>query len=175
MESTADNLGSRRQSLLRPSASRATCNFSMTELWKAIGKMSNGKATKNGDVPAEVFKALSVELGSSLQWLLQLCNYCWQTKIPTEWSTASVAMLFKKGDPADPNNYRPICLQSIAAKLFASLLKQRFLDAGVENRLWKSQFGFRKGHCTEDALFVALRKVELACAQRSGVISPIGT
>ena len=104
--------------------------------------------------------------------VLQLCNYCWQTwqtkEIPTEWSTASVAMLFKKGDPADPNNYRPICLQSIAAKLFASLLKQRFLDAGVENRLWRSQFGFQKGHCTEDAIFVALRKVEMACAQRSG-------
>ena len=66
--------------------------------------------------------------------------------MPTEWSTASVAMLFKKGDPADPNNYRPICLLSIAYKLFASLLKQRLLDASVEDRLWKSQFGFRKGH-----------------------------
>ena len=67
-----------------------------------------------------------------MQWLLDLCNHCWHTKtVPEEWSTASVAMLFKKGDPADPNNYRPICLQSIAYKLFASLLKQRFLDAAL--------------------------------------------
>ena len=102
---------------------------------------------------------------------MKLCNHCCQTKtVPTEWSTASVAMLFKKGDPADPNNYRPICLLSIAYKLFASLLKQRLLDASVEDRLWKSQFGFRKGHCTEDAIFVALRKIEQACARRQGQI-----
>ena len=79
-------------------------------------------------------------------------------------------MLFKKGDPANANNYRPICLQSIAYKLFSSLLKQRFLDAGAESRLWKSQFGFRKGCCAEDAIYVALRKVEQACARRNGQI-----
>ena len=105
--------------------------------------------------------------GLLLRNLLQYGN----PKIPDEWATASVAMLFKKGDPADANNYRPICLQSIAYKLFASLLKQRRLDAGVETRLWKSQFGFRRGHRTEDAIFVALRKkIEQACAQRNGRI-----
>ena len=144
-------------------------NFNLAELRKAISKMANGKATKADDIPIEVFKALAVEPDPSLQWLLNLCNHCWQNKvIPHEWSTASVAMLFKKGDPADANNYRPICLQSIAYKLFASLLKQRFLDAGAESRLWQSQFGFRKGRCTEDAIYVALRKVEQACARRNG-------
>lgn len=76
----------------------------------------------------------------------------------------------RKGDPADPNHYRPICLQSIACKLFASLFEQPLLDAGVQARLWKSQLGFREGHCTEDAIFVALRRVEQACAQRNGQI-----
>ena len=146
-------------------------DFNHTELRKAISKMASGKATKTDDIPVEVFKFLAMEPNSSLQWLLDLCNHCWRaTVVPDEWSTASVAMLFKKGDPADPNNYRPICLQSIAYKLFASLIKQRLLDAGVQNRLWKSQFGFRDGHCTEDAIFVALRKIEQACAQRSGQI-----
>ena len=54
--------------------------------------------------------------------------------------------------------------------LFASLLKERFLDAGVDDRLWKCQFGFRKRHCAEDAIFVALRRIEKACAQRNGQI-----
>ena len=44
------------------------------------------------------------------------------------------------------------------------------LNAGVEARLWKSQFGFRRGHGTEDAIFVALRKIEQACAERNGSI-----
>ena len=45
-------------------------------------------------------------------------------------------MLVKKGDPADDNNYSPICLQNTAYKLFASLLKPQFLDAG-----WSLHFG----------------------------------
>ena len=133
--------------------------------------VSIGKATKPHDIPIEVFKALAVEPDSALQRLLDLCNHCLQNGvIPGDWAMASAAMLFEKGDPADPNNYRPICLQSIAYKLFASLLKQRFLNAGVEARLWKSQFGFRRGHGTEDAIFVALRKIEQACAERNGSI-----
>lgn len=146
-------------------------DFTHRELRKAISCMSSGKATKDFDVPVEIFKALALEPDEALQWLLDLCNKCWHcNRIPDEWSTSSVAMLFKKGDPADPNNYRPICLLTIAYKLFASLVKQRLLDAGVEGRLWKSQFGFRKGFCTEDAIFTVLRKIEVACAQRQGQI-----
>jgi hypothetical protein len=51
------------------------------------------------------------------------------------------------------------------------MLKQRLLDAGVEDALWRSQFGFRTGHGTEDAIFVARRRVEQARAQRNGKIS----
>ena len=45
-------------------------------------------------------------------------------------------MIVKTDDPADANNYRPICLQSIGYKLFASLLQERFfLDAEVDGGL----------------------------------------
>ena len=85
--------------------------------------MANGKATKIHDIPIEVFKALALEPDPSLQWLLDLCSHCWRNGvIPDDWSMASVAMLFKKGDPGDPNNYRSTCLQSIAYTMFASLL-----------------------------------------------------
>ena len=61
-------------------------------------QMASGKATKTDDIPVEVFKFLAMEPNSSLQWLLDLCNHCWRaTVVPDEWSTASVAMLFKKG------------------------------------------------------------------------------
>ena len=50
------------------------------------------------------------------------------------------------------------------------MLKQCLLDAGVEGRLWKTQFGFRKNCSTENAIFVAFRKIETTCAQRYGKI-----
>jgi hypothetical protein len=64
-----------------------------------------------------------------------------------------------------------ICVGSAAYKIYATLLKQRLLDAGVEKNLWASQFGFRSQCSTEDAIFVARRRIELACAQRGGQIS----
>jgi len=48
------------------------------------------------------------------------------------------------------------------------MLKQRLLDAGIEDVLWPSQFGFRRGCSTEDAIFIARRRIELARAQRNG-------
>jgi len=80
-------------------------------------------------------------------------------------------MVFKKGDPALCENYRPICVLSIAYKILASMLKQRLLDAGVERQLWRTQYGFRKQRGTVDAIHIARRRIELACAQRRGSVS----
>ena len=113
--------------------------------------------------------AFADEAGPTLTWLLDFCNRCWETKsIPLEWATSSVALIYKKGDPADCDNYRPICLISTAQKLFASMIKQRLVDAGAERTLWQSQFGFRTEHNAEDAIFIARRHVETAKAQRNG-------
>jgi len=80
-------------------------------------------------------------------------------------------MLYKKGHPADCGNYRPICLLAAAYKLFSLvLLLQRLLRAGAEEKLWPSQFGFRRGCGTDDALFCMCRAIELAWSQRDGAI-----
>ena len=80
-------------------------------------------------------------------------------------------MIFKKGDPSDCQNYRPICLVATAYKVYAILLKQRLLEAGLDERLWQSQFGFRPKRATEDAIYTARRRIELALAQRNGQLS----
>ena len=51
------------------------------------------------------------------------------------------------------------------------MIKARLLNAGVEAALWPSQFGFRSACSTEDAIFIARRRVELAKAQRNGKLS----
>jgi len=142
----------------------------MVELRKAIRKMKSGRATKDHDIPVELFKAL--EQDDTLSTLLHICNEAWTSKlIPTEWSLAVVTMIFKKGDPGNCSNYRPICLLSVAYKLFNSILKQRFLDAGVDDLLWQSQFGFRAKCSTEDAIFIARRRLESARAHRFGSVA----
>ena len=62
---------------------------------------------------------------------------------------------------------KPISLLSIGYKLFATVLLQRLRAAGLESRLWKTQFGFRSSRGTADALFVARREIERArCTAR---------
>jgi len=146
--------------------------FSTDELLKAIASMKRNKAVKKNDVPAEAYQALATERGIAFDWVLDFCNLCWSSKsVPHDWATASVAMIYKKGDPGFCDNYRPICLLSIASKVFAAMLKQRLLDAGIDGVLWPSQFGFRTGCSTEDAIFIARRRIELARAQRNGSVS----
>ena len=142
------------------------------ELRKATHALHSGRAVCTGDLPIEFYNAMAEEAGWALQVFLDLCNTCLaHQSVPKEWLQARVAMMFKKGDPASCENYRPISLVNTAYKIFASLLKQRLLDADIDSKLWGSQFGFRKKRSTEDAIYVARRRIELACAQRSGQIS----
>ena len=146
--------------------------FTGSELRKAINRLKSGKSTQDKDVPIEFFKLLAESPGAALDCFLELCNECLLSHaVPKRWLYARVAMIFKKGDPALCENYRPICILSIASKILASMLKQRLLDAGVEARLWGTQFGFRRHRSTVDAIHIARRRIELACAQRQGQVS----
>jgi len=147
-------------------------DFSCKELRRAIHKLSSGKSVRKDDVPIEIFKVLAAGEGGLLKDFLDLCNECWRSSmVPGDWMTARVVMIFKKGDPALCDNYRPICLTAVAYRIYASLVKQRLLDAGLDGRLWTSQYGFRKGRSTEQAIYIARRHIELAIARRAGSVS----
>ena len=82
------------------------------------------------------------------------------SRIPNDLHSARVTSIFKKGDPAECGNYKPISLLAVGYKIFAVILLNRLKDAGAENRLWSTQFGFKSKHGTVDALFAARRTIE---------------
>ena len=54
-------------------------------------------------------------------------------------------MLNEKGDPADPNNYRPIALINTSVKIFTRILNERILDwCRGDNKLPEFQADFRR-------------------------------
>ena len=63
--------------------------------------------------------------------------------------------IYKKGDRKIPGNYMGITLTSTMSKLFTLILNKRFCDwLDDANILSGTQFVYRKGHNTTDAVFV---------------------
>ena len=89
-------------------------------------------------------------------------------EMPDAWHLSQVSEIYKKGDHGDCGNYRPISLLTGAYKVFAMILLRRILDAGADQRIGSSQFGFRAGRSTDDALHCVRRAVERAWAHRGG-------
>ena len=101
-------------------------------------------------------------------WLLRLCTEAWcGQRVPPAWHSQIVALIHKKGNPADCGNYRPICLLNAAYKIFAMIILKRLLKAGANEKIWSSQFGFRPCRSTENALHVARRAIEQTWAHRN--------
>jgi hypothetical protein len=68
---------------------------------------------------------------------------------PASWLGGVVRFLFKKGDLADPSNYRPVCLQETVYKLLTAIITDRLYRLVERYRLLdQSQEGFRKLHST---------------------------
>jgi len=66
--------------------------------------------------------------------------------VPTDWKQANVCAIFKKGQKALPENYRPVSLTSHVCKMFESIVKDNIV-AHIEkyDLLNSSQHGFVKG------------------------------
>ena len=93
-------------------------------------------------------------------------------EFPTVLKSAKVIPLFKKGDPLDINNWRPISMFNEITKLFEKVVHQQlyryFENQGLINN---NQFGFRKHHSTVHALAGLVGAVRRALDSNKVVIA----
>ena len=143
-------------------------DFSELEVSKIVEKLKSKKAAGSDDIAPEFWK-YACRNENILSWLTKFCNKIWRSKeIPSQWHSARVAAIFKKGDNSLPENYRPISRLQIGYKVFASLLLSRLKNAGAESRITPTQFGFRSNCGTTDALFIIRRMMEDAWSRKDG-------
>ena len=65
---------------------------------------------------------------------------------PTDWRSANVTPIHKKGDRTDPGNYRPVSLTSQVCKILESIVKEHILEHLASNNILSDkQHGFRVG------------------------------
>jgi len=84
-----------------------------------------------------------------------------QKYLRKDWSKVFVSPMLKKGDRLSPANYRAISLLSIPGKIFSQILLNR-MKLQTEKRFRESQFGFKPGMGTVDAIFVTREILEKA-------------
>ena len=94
--------------------------------------------------------------------LLRLINKWWNDKkVPEEICKARVVSIYKKGDPDEAANYRPISLLSSFYKIYMILIRTRIQEA-VESKLTNTQYGFRPGRSTSHAIYTIRRLQDYA-------------
>ncbi|CEP09330.1 hypothetical protein, partial, partial [Parasitella parasitica] len=102
-------------------------HFSFSTILDTINKsLPSRKAPGSDHITAEMLRPIALPLSKLLAPYLNLCyRYSW---IPLAWRTAQVVPIYKKDDPNNPANYRPISLTSTFRKLFERLLLPDLLD-----------------------------------------------
>jgi len=144
-----------------------TAPFSVEEVRSTVKKMKRNKASGPDLVPMEMFKLLDDE---NLQWVADILNKLWLNgECPSNVLKAFVASIYKKGDPKQQSNYRPISLLNSIYKIYAALLKGR-LSSAIDKDLQRTQFGFRAARSTSIPVNCIKRVIERACASQDPAI-----
>ena len=132
------------------------------ELSKAIKALKNNKSPGLDNI---VNKQLKSTFNIMHPLLIKLFNVILDKGIvPETWTVGNIKPIFKnKGNPKDPENYRPITLLSNFGKLFTSIINNRLNNFA---EICEAQSGFRKNFTTADNIFIFKCLIDIVQSQR---------
>ena len=117
------------------------------EICLVIKSLKQGKASAKDMINNEILKSLNSNYRSLLQNLFNVCL----TKGIYPWNCSIITPLHKKGDKADPDNYRAVAVSSVIGKLFSTILLERLVKFRLSNHPDPpNQLGFTKKAQTYD-------------------------
>ena len=135
---------------LSPSNSRSIMLEDTTpeEVLRIIKEFENGKAS---DIPITVIKTSSHVIAPIVsRYLNKLMS---NGIFPDILKTGRITPVFKKGNPEEIENYRPISTLSIFGKIFEKIIYSRIYSfVSSQGIISKTQFGFRQSHSTSHAV-----------------------
>ena len=121
-----------------------------TMVYDVIRKMKNDRAPGEDSINIELLKHGGKELWKCIyNLIIDIWN---AEQMPSEWNTAIICPIHKKGDKLECNNYREISLLNVAYKIFTNILS-KYIEPYVNTILGEYQCGFRKGRSTTDQIF----------------------
>ena len=129
----------------------STIQTTPDEVKSIIDTLKTGKAAGPDNINNYILKTCARELSYPLS---NLFNFSFSTsKVPKIWKQANVTPVFKKDDPTDCKNYRPISLLSTVGKVIEKIVHKHVFNFFKDNNVITSlQSGFVPGDSTVNQL-----------------------
>ena len=120
-----------------------------------LSKLCKSKATGLDRISARLLRESADLIANSL---CSIFNRSINSGVfPDEWKCCKVIPLFKQGARSDINNYQPISIIPVVAKVFERIIYDQIYDYLTKNGLLSDQqSGFRSLHSTVTALPLAV-------------------
>ena len=117
---------------------------------KIIQNLKNSRSSIDL-VPPRIFKSFRDIISAPIS---DIVNQCFSQGIyPNSLKYAIITPIFKKGDPKNPSNYRPISVTSFINKIFEKAIYEQLSSFFTQcNIISPNQYGFIKNCSTQDAL-----------------------
>ena len=116
-----------------------------------LDRIDVSKSSGPDKLPGRLLQSLAKEITPVVHFIFTqtLCT----GELPTEWTQANVAPIFKKGSKLQAVNYRPVSLTCITCKLFEHIICKHILAHLEDHKILTDlQHGFRSGRSCETQL-----------------------
>lgn len=126
-------------------------NIMEEEVEETIRKLPKNKATGVDEIPAEFLQSCGPQC---IKVITSIINNIYRTgEFPADFLTSVFIPIPKTAKAMKCEEHRTISLISHASKILLYIIKKRITPL-IERNLTESQFGFRKGSGTRDAIYV---------------------
>ena len=98
-------------------------SISTAEVIRLIGKSNKSSAGGADGFTNRLLHRLCDCIAPTLSKLFETCRSL--RYIPTQWKTGHTILIYKKDDPSQIKNWRPICLNSAIYKLYSGIITNR--------------------------------------------------
>ena len=136
-------------------------SFNVNGIQNLLSNLDPNKAHGPDEISPYILKSCSAEIAPILEVIFkQSLN---TGELPSDWLTANICPIFKKGNHSSPSNYRPISLTSSCCKVTEHIIFHSIMDHINTNKiLINNQHGFRSGFSCQTQLISLIDDITYA-------------
>ena len=127
----------------------------LDDVKKEVLNLNSKKSSLSGTIPVTILKQT---IDVHLQHLTNAINHTLQTNcFPDKLKQSEVIPVYKKLDPLEKENYRPVSLLPHVSKVFERIIYKQ-INTYMEDKISNYITGFRKSHGTQHSLVIMLER-----------------